>query len=180
VTPPRFSRIGAAIATLLLASACTGEPADTAFEPTPAIRVADAALLPATVDELPDMEVAGFDELRSQLVGTPLVVNFWATWCDPCRREMPMLAEAATRYDDRVQFLGVDILDNRDGARRFLADLAIPYPNVFDAQGLIRTSVGSIGQPVTVFYAADGTRLAKVDGELSPSDLQANLDALTG
>lgn len=162
-------------------SACGRDPtAVGTASGTPAIRIVDAPLLPATVQALPDLDVAGYEELLGQLEGTPVVVNFWAAWCDPCRREMPLLAEAARRLDDEVQFIGVDILDNREAARDFLAELDVPYPSVFDAGGVIRTSLGSIGQPVTVFYAADGTRVAKVDGELGEADLAAHLDELGG
>lgn len=147
---------------------------------TPAIRVVDAPLLPDTVQALPDLDVAGYEALLGQLEGTPVVVNVWATWCDPCRRETPLLAEAARRLDGEVQFIGVDILDNREAARDFLAELDVPYPSVFDAGGAIRTSLGSIGQPVTVFYAADGTVVSKMDGELSEADLEARLDELGG
>jgi thiol:disulfide interchange protein len=55
----------------------------------------------------------------------------------------------------------------------------IPYPNVFDAGGEIRTSLGSFGQPVTAFYAADGSLVRKVDGEISQADLEASLEEIT-
>ena len=106
-------------------------------------------------------------------------MNFWASWCGPCQAEAPRLAEAADTFGDRVQFLGVDILDDRDAARGFIAEHGIPYPNVFDPGGAIRTDLGSIGQPVTAFYDADGNLVAKVDGEISEKDLAANLEAIT-
>ncbi|HEX6844174.1 MAG TPA: TlpA disulfide reductase family protein [Actinomycetota bacterium] len=180
-----MTRPGGPIAVLVLtsilsAAACGGETTSSAPDGTPAIRVVDAPLLPATVEALPPMDVAGFEELLGQLRGTPVVVNFWATWCGPCERELPLLAAAARDLQDEVQFVGVDILDNRDAAGPFLTDHGVPYPNVFDAAGEIRTSLGSIGQPVTAFYDADGTLVSKVDGELSEADLQERLAEITG
>jgi thiol-disulfide isomerase/thioredoxin len=146
---------------------------------SPALRVVDAALLPTTTDELPVVDVAGFEELLGELRGTPVVVNFWAAWCEPCRNEMPRLAAAAREHGDSVQFVGVDILDNRGAAEAFIADFEIPFPSLFDVTGETRTAVGGIGQPVTVFYGADGAPVAKVDGELSQAALDEHLAALT-
>jgi cytochrome c biogenesis protein CcmG/thiol:disulfide interchange protein DsbE len=171
-----------ALAVVAMLASCasreTSRSADTASG-IPAIRVTDAALLPTTVDALPNVDHTGYDALLGQLEGTPIVVNFWASWCEPCKAEMPMLAAAARRLADRVQFVGVDLLDARDAAQRFLAAYGVPYPNLFDPSGAIRTAVGSVGQPVTIFYAADGTIAAKIDGQLSEEQLRTNLDAIS-
>jgi cytochrome c biogenesis protein CcmG/thiol:disulfide interchange protein DsbE len=124
------------------------------------------------------MDVDGFHGLLDELDGTPVVVNIWASWCEPCKTEAPMLSAAAAQNSD-VQFLGVDVLDSRDGAERFIAEYSIPYPSVFDPDAAIRTDVASFGVPVTVFYAADGEQVAKVDGELSQEALDENLAAIT-
>jgi thiol-disulfide isomerase/thioredoxin len=173
----------AIVATALVALAgCSGggDPEPTSAGSSPAIRVVDAELLPATVDELPATDVATFEQLLGQLRGTPVVVNFWAAWCEPCEREMPRLAEAAREHADGVQFVGVDILDNRADAQAFIQRFDVPYPSLFDASGDVRTSVGSIGQPVTVFYDADGSTVAKVDGELAADVLAEHLAAISG
>ncbi|MGZ5129202.1 MAG: TlpA family protein disulfide reductase [Actinomycetota bacterium] len=146
---------------------------------SPALVVSPVPSLPTTVDELPEIDVAGYDALLGELRGTPVVVNFWASWCGPCQAEAPRFAAAAAEYGDRVQFLGVDILDDRTSAAGFIAEHGLPYPNVFDPGGAIRTDLGSIGQPVTAFYDADGNLIAKVDGEISEKDLAANLEAIT-
>jgi cytochrome c biogenesis protein CcmG/thiol:disulfide interchange protein DsbE len=160
-------------------SAGPSDPASaTDVVPTPALVVTPVPSLPATVNELPEMDVAGYDALLGQLRGTPVVVNFWASWCGPCEKEAPRLEAAAATYGDRVQFLGVDILDDRGSAVDFLDRYGLQYPNVFDPPGAIRTDLGSIGQPVTVFYDADGNLVTKVDGEISEKDLTANLEAI--
>jgi cytochrome c biogenesis protein CcmG, thiol:disulfide interchange protein DsbE len=165
--------------TLMLA-ACT----DTSAEPapcqpsSPALRaVTDAASLPTEVACLPTMSVEGFHELLGELRGTPVVVNLWASWCEPCEREAPMLTAAAKQHRE-VQFVGVDVQDGRGGAERFVEDHGIPYPSVFDPDAEIRTDLGSFGLPVTVFYDAAGDQSAKVDGELSAQALDTNLRAI--
>jgi cytochrome c biogenesis protein CcmG/thiol:disulfide interchange protein DsbE len=147
---------------------------------SPAIRVTDAALLPATVDALPETDVESYDQLLGQLRGTPVVVNFWASWCEPCTQEMPMLTDAAHAHADSIQFVGVDVLDNRGSATDFIARFSVPFPSLFDPNGDVRNSVGAIGQPVTVFYAADGSVVAKVEGQISEDALAANLASLSG
>jgi cytochrome c biogenesis protein CcmG/thiol:disulfide interchange protein DsbE len=182
VTPPRPGAGSIVAAVALLAAAtisCADATANRLGGTVPAIVVADASVIPDTVDELPPIDPAGFDALREDVRGTPLVVNVWASWCEPCERELPLLADAARAHRDEIQFLGVDILDTPDPARSFLERFGVPYPNMFDATGAVRDALGSIGQPVTVFYAADGALLEKVDGELSPRVLAENLAALT-
>ena len=121
--------------------------------------------MPSTAAELPTADADGFRSLLDDLRGTPVVVNLWASWCEPSS-EMPMLSEAAAGHPD-VQFLGVDTLDSREGAEEFIAEYSVPFPSLFDPDGAIRTELGSFGLPVTVFFDAEGNEAAKVDGELS-------------
>ncbi|MBA3363619.1 MAG: TlpA family protein disulfide reductase, partial [Actinobacteria bacterium] len=65
--------------------------------------------------------------------GNVLVINVWANWCDPCRREQPMLVDLADRYhDDGVRFLGINYQDDRDAARGWIREFEVPYPSLFD------------------------------------------------
>jgi cytochrome c biogenesis protein CcmG/thiol:disulfide interchange protein DsbE len=130
--------------------------------------------LPTTVDALPTVDVAGFQQLLGQLKGTPVVVNLWANWCGPCKTEAPMLTAAAKANPD-VQFLGVDLSDSRAGALDFLTKYAVPYPSVFDPTSAIKTQMGAIGQPDTYFYDANGTQVSEVIGPLTQDALDAGL-----
>ena len=178
------ARVGSfALAFVIVAlAACSGDPAtpsETASS-SPALRaVEDVDALPATVAALPNADVDAFRALLEDLRGTPVVVNLWASWCEPCKREMPMLSQAAADQAD-VQFLGVDTLDSREGGEAFIAELAVTFPSLFDPDGVIRTDLGSFGLPVTVFFDADGTQVAKVDGELSQDALEEHLAAISG
>ena len=171
----------AALVAVASLAACGGGEApdpDRGAPREPAMTVTPVASLPTYVDDLPDTDVAGYDALLGDLRGTPVVVNFWASWCQPCKAEAPRFAAAAAEYGDRVQFVGVDILDDRGSAADFLDRYGIPYPSLFDPSGAIRTDLGSIGQPVTVFYDAEGNLVTKVDGEISDDDLATNLASI--
>ncbi len=164
-----------ALVSLAVSVACVGD-GSSAPETTgsPALLATAASSLPTTTTALPLMDVEGYERLLEELRGTPLVVNVWASWCEPCKAEAPHLTEAAQEFEN-AQFLGVDILDTRPPAVGFIETYDIPYPSVFDPTGAIRTHLGSIGQPVTAFYDADGTLVAKVDGQISRADLRAHL-----
>lgn len=154
----------------LVAAACGGgEP--------PA---SDGALLPSDPYELPDFDLATYEALLAELEGTPVLVNVWASWCGPCREEAPLLAAAHAEYGDRVQFLGVDILDEREAARRFMREFGWTYPSVFDASGRIRDGLGLLGQPVTLFYDASGELVTTWSGVLNEQILREGLDAIAG
>jgi thiol-disulfide isomerase/thioredoxin len=167
--------VALALATTLSAACSGGSPAvSPAASGPPASNAAIAPLLPTSVTALPNTDVAAFHQLLAQLKGTPVVVNIWASWCTPCVAEAPLL-KAAAQKNPQIQFLGVDIQDSRNGAVGFLISHAIPYPSLFDPAGAIRTDLGSIGQPVTVFYDAAGNQVAKVDGQMGADQLAADI-----
>ena len=115
-----------------------------------------AAPLPTDPLALPRVDPAGYRAILARLRGTPVVVNFWGSWCEPCLEEAPELAEVAGEFDGRVQFLGVDILDAREPARDFIRRFGWPYPSVFDPDDAIKTDLGYLGQPVTLVYDRGG------------------------
>jgi thiol-disulfide isomerase/thioredoxin len=143
-----------------------------------AVNATTAALLPTTVSQLPSFDFDRFEQLMDQLRGTPVVVNLWASWCGPCRKEAPALVSAANRYRDRVQFLGVDYQDERGPAAAFARDLHIPYPSVFDPSGEIHDRLGFVGLPDTVFYDASGALVATWPGPLTAQALSSHIGEL--
>ncbi len=111
--------------------------------------------------------------------GRPVVLNFWASWCGPCKSEAPLLEGAYRRYRGRVAFVGVDVNDARSDARAFVRRHGITYPNVFDADGSIYRDYGLTGQPETFFIAPDGRIAAHVPGALYRGLLEHELQRLT-
>ena len=163
----RFAPLLLALALVTVACSDGGDPTAT-----------NGPLLPEDPYELPDFDLASYDALLAELRGTPVLVNVWASWCGPCRDEAPQLAAAHAEYGDRVQFLGVDILDEREAARRFMHEFGWTYPSVFDLPGAIRDGLGLLGQPVTLFYDASGELVATWTGALSEDVLRENLEAI--
>src|SRR5262249_48944804 len=91
------------------------------------------------------------------LRGRGVVVNFWASWCEPCRAEAALFATAARAEKDRgITFIGVNTQDTPEPARAYLAQYAIDYPNVADDDGLWRKRFGVAGLPTTFFIDAQG------------------------
>lgn len=174
----------AALVLVLVVSACSsqGGPSVTPAHPSPALNATTAVLLPTDALAFPDVDPAGFDRLLAQLKGTPVVVNFWGSWCTPCREEAPLLAAAAREYGDRVQFVGVDILDTKDAGRRYVAQFHVPYPSLFDASAGadVRTHLGYLGQPDTVFYDARGVKIDDWEGGISAARLDQGIRAALG
>ena len=134
--------------------------------------------LPSNPYALPEFDKAAYGKMLARQRGTPVLVNIWASWCGPCRKEAPFLAAADKTYGDRVQFVGVDILDARDSARAFMQQAGWTYPSVFDPNGSIRDGLGVLGQPATLFYAADGTLTKTWLGPLTEDALTRNLDSI--
>jgi cytochrome c biogenesis protein CcmG/thiol:disulfide interchange protein DsbE len=118
------------------------------------------------------------------LRGRVVVVNFWASWCVPCREEMPALQQASQAYAEAgrpVTVIGVDASDNRSAAARFLADVGVTYPTVYDQQGLrggVAASWSVTALPQTWFVARDGSRAGRIAGRVELDDLRAKVDEL--
>lgn len=179
MVPVRIGRILVVVVLAALGAAACGGGFSGADVPTsaPASNATTAPLLPTNRYALPDFDLAKLQQLLGQLKGTPVVVHIWGSWCGPCRQEGPVLAKAVAAYGDRVQFLGIDIMDSRTSARGFMREFSWTYPSLYDpsALGDIRTQLGFLGQPDTLFYAADGTLAAKWAGPLTDEVLRQDL-----
>lgn len=120
--------------------------------------------------ELPRLNGEGTVSLAA-LRGRPVVVNFFASWCVPCRKEMPAFQAVSDRLGDRVAFLGVDHQDDRKGGLALLDDTGVRYPAGYDPDGKVAQAYGLFGMPTTLFVAADGTLLETHTGELTEEQL---------
>lgn len=124
----------------------------------------------------PDFAVDSFGggQMRlSELRGRIVVLNFWASWCPPCREEARTLAAAAEAYADRgVTFLGINVWDSDADARAFLERYRVRYPNGPDRGGKITIEYGVTGLPETFLITRDGTLAKKWIGPLAQSQLE--------
>ncbi|WP_407364387.1 TlpA family protein disulfide reductase (plasmid) [Pseudomonas luteola] len=112
----------------------------------------------------------------TNLQGKPLVINLWASWCPPCRREMPVLASAQSLYPD-TQFVFVNQGEAEETIQEYLAKAQIDLHTVLlDPSGLIGKQVGSQALPTTLFYDAQGRQVGSHLGELSQASLAQALN----
>ena len=113
----------------------------------------------------------------SELRGKAVMVDFWSSWCPPCRREAPVLAEVYLEYEGLpVEFVGVDIWDVPSAAQEHIDRYNVPYPNGIDADGIIVINYGVTGLPEKFFISPEGTIVKKFVGPMSPSRLRGILN----
>jgi cytochrome c biogenesis protein CcmG/thiol:disulfide interchange protein DsbE len=132
------------------------------------------AALHAQADEIVS---GGLPALRARLAalrGTPVVINKWASWCEPCREEFGVFQRVAVARGREVAFLGIDSNDSRDHALTFLRAFPISYPSFFDPDGGAGIAITDSGvTPVTVFVNRDGGRFIHQGPFLSVAKLEA-------
>ena len=115
----------------------------------------------------------------SDLRGKVVLVDFWASWCAPCRQEAPVLEQSYQEYADAdVEFVGVNIWDLPDNAATYVEDFGISYPNGVDADGIIAIDYGVKGIPEKFFIDRDGVVRQKFVGPIRPDKLKETLDQL--
>lgn len=143
--------------------------------PTPDVRL--AVIWPQTATWPRELWAAvGRGAFRfGDLRGYPVVVNFWASWCSPCRREAAVLAKAAEAERGRIVFVGVNVHDLSGDARRFLRSQHVPYVGVRSGES-IAERFGLVGLPETFYVDRRGRIQAVTQGELSATSLQRELD----
>ncbi len=135
---------------------------------------------PALLPELPAItlpDLSGTPRSLSEWRGRTLLVNFWATWCAPCRREMPLLEAAQAAADSgRFQIVGIAI-DRTDPVQHFVAETGVTYPILVGQQEALAAADefgdAFMALPFSVLAAPDGSVLAVHTGELDASDLAA-------
>ena len=106
--------------------------------------------------------------------GTPTVLNLWASWCQPCREELPLVQELADLAGDEVRVIGVASSDGIPQSTSFATDAGLSFPMAFDGEGEVAAGLGLAGLPHSVFLAPDGTVAhVKVGPVASTEELRA-------
>jgi cytochrome c biogenesis protein CcmG/thiol:disulfide interchange protein DsbE len=112
----------------------------------------------------------------SSLRGRVIVVNFWATWCIPCKREAPLFQKASERYKGQVTFVGVDTADFTVGGRRFLERYGVRYPNVRDPDTSVLDDYGGLPIPRTFVIDRTWTVSGYIFGETREEALRSAIE----
>lgn len=144
-----------------VAPAASAAPASAA----PAASTAPAAGRPAAGAELPDLTLPCFTggaPVGLRALRGPAVINLWASWCPPCRKELPAFQRLSERTSGRLHVVGVNTRDTRDAAQSIGEDFGIRFPVLFDQGESLRRGLERNGIPLTVFLDADG-RVRHVD-----------------
>ena len=105
------------------------------------------------------------------LTGKPMVLNFWYSTCEPCRRELPAFA-AAHEQQPEIQFIGVNMNDKVEIALAFAEKYGVTFPTLFDPSGEFISQLGIATAPTTLFVDATGNIVDQVSGEISAEKLQ--------
>jgi len=133
---------------------------------------------PAPAFELPDVLPGRPPVSLARAGGRPVVVNFWASWCVPCRAEMPALQAASRRLAGRVAFLGVNHRDGAGAAADLLTETGVTYPSGRDPEGRVAVAFGARGMPTTAFVDAGGTVVELRTGPLTSEQLLSIVERL--
>jgi thiol-disulfide isomerase/thioredoxin len=185
---------------LVVLAACgerrDGEPASSAaFQPEPveSASTGSAAKLDAATDfEFSPYGGAGFEEFDSvrlsDLIGRPVVLNFWAGLCPPCRAEMPDLQKFHDEYSDKITLVGVDVgpftgLGSNQTGRGLIKALNISYPTGSTEDASVMKEYGVFSMPTTVFITAEGKIFRKWSGILNKGkliEIASDMLALSG
>ena len=141
-----------------------------------ALERGDRPLAPALTLETLDREGAiSLADYRGQA----LVLNFWASWCEPCKDEAPLLEETWQRHrDEGLVVIGIDAQDFRTDAQRFVERYGLTYPIAFDGQGASLGRFGNTGFPETWFVGRDGRLVGEhIVGPFDREQLEENVRA---
>jgi cytochrome c biogenesis protein CcmG/thiol:disulfide interchange protein DsbE len=116
---------------------------------------------------------ATVDSLR----GKPAVINFWASWCEPCKEEAPHLQRFHERNRDRAAVVGVSYTDQLAGAKRFIERYGWTFPNLSDPEGVVGAEYELVGLPVTVILDSEGRIAQRLRGPQTEAKLDAAVRA---
>jgi cytochrome c biogenesis protein CcmG/thiol:disulfide interchange protein DsbE len=114
-----------------------------------------------------------------QFRGRPVVINFWASWCGPCKYEHPVLEWGASQFGAQAQFLGIVFEDTEENAQGFLQDMGASFPQLIDPRSRISVDYGVSGVPETYFITAEGLIMTKHVGPIDPQTLTQRIRELT-
>ena len=173
----RHTIVGAALALLIFAVvivSVAGDDDGAQDASTQAGGIAVESELPPQRFELFDGANVAFDEFE----GTPLVINFWASWCPACVGELPEFQAVHEQRSDEVRFLGIANADIRQAAIRLADEVGLTYSLADDPDGELFREFDLIAMPSTLFVSPDGQILEVFAGQLNESALNDRVDKL--
>lgn len=130
---------------------------------------------PAPLFTMKDLKTGEPVQMKD-FIGKPIVLNFWATWCGPCKMEHPYLEWAFRKYGPEVVFLGVVFEDTEENTRAFIAQNGGTFPQLFDLKSTVAVDYAVAGVPETYFINREGTIVSKYAlGPINPPLLDKHI-----
>ena len=178
----RFKKLMAALLAAMLLTGCAApaETPDTSPTEPPQETTAEEPKVVAPDFTVYDLE--GNEVKLSDFLGKPVVLNFWASWCSPCKREMPDFNEIYLEMGDDVQFLMVNLTDGISEsvkkASSFIAQQGYSFPVFYDTSGIAAMIYGVQSIPTTYFIDADGYAITYAVGAISGDVLRQGIDLI--
>ena len=136
-----------------------------------------AATLPLEGYQAPSFTLTSFEEeeisFTEDLLGKPLFINFWASWCPPCKAEMPDMVEVAHQYEGKVQFVGINVAtqDSHAQALQFIEQYNVPYVNLIDDGGAVSRLYQVPPVPATLVIDENGEIVYRKIGGLTKREM---------
>ncbi len=137
----------------------------------------EAEIAPIFAVETTDGQFSLSDHLAND--GRPLFLNLWASWCFPCREEMPAIDASATAHPG-VEFIGVSVQDSRTDAEAFAEEIAVSYLLGYDDDGSVDEAYAPLGLPASYIISSDGIILETILGKVTEEDLAEKFDEYFG
>ncbi len=137
----------------------------------------------SSAERLPDVAVvplAGGEAVSLADIDGPAVVNLWATWCAPCRAEIPDFEEVHDARADEVRFVGINIGEDGDRAAAFIDEVGATYDQFLDSEGFVVTELETTAMPVTIVLDNDSRVSLRHLGPMDQDDLNEAIDVALG
>lgn len=177
--PPTHRRVGRTVLIVAALVAAVGVIAYALRPTTDPRQEGGIAVLDAAFPGLQGEAVVGSPVDTASMDWSVLVVNVWASWCVPCRREQPALQQVQAAYVDRgVELVGVNYRDQRAAAERWIEEFDVTYPSMYDPEGRTAASLGFPFVPDTYLIDASGATRYAIYGETSVQELSGLIDEL--
>ena len=152
--------------------------------PTETETTEEEAVEPVAAPDFTALDSEGNSVQLSDYLGTPVILNFWASWCSPCKSEMPDFDAAYQQYGDEIQFMMVNMTDGGqetlESAKDFIAESGYSFPVFFDTEYSAAMAYGVSSIPATYFVNAEGNLVAYGIGPLDLEALETGIGMLRG
>jgi len=168
---PRLSLIAIVAALAVVAAACSASEPTSNSAPSASGDVEIAPTFTVPTNDGGEFSLA--EHITQD--GRPIFLNLWASWCFPCREEMPAIDRSAKAFPD-IAFLGVSVRDNTPDAEAFVDEIGVTYLIGFDEENELDSAYKPLGLPASYIISGDGVIVERIFGKVTEEDLAAKFE----